>query len=654
MAFKNYGAQSGNPFTPTEEAWVQTGATGIVLLKETTAPTATTSYGKIYVKSSDHKLYFLNASGVETDLIAMGSGTVTSVSVVSANGFAGTVATATTTPAITLTTTVTGVLKGNGTAISAATSGTDYSAGTSALATGILKSTTTTGALSIAVSGTDYSAGTSALATGILKSTTGTGALSIAVADTDYLTPTTAASTYVPYTGATTDVNLGTHNIFGNNIVEGFTSTATAGGITTLTVSSTEIQSFTGVANQTLVLPNATTLTKGHSFRILNPSTGNITIQTNGGATLWTMATGTEMYLICTDNSTAAGTWETHYIATSVSTGKRIVFSNSLTFIGADAQLLNFGTNNITLTTSGATSLTLPTSGTVTALGNTTTGSGSIVLATSPTLVTPTIGVATATSINKVALTAPTTAATLAFGTDNATITFQGTDTYVGRTTTDTLTNKDLSSITNTGKFWTLGPGTPTRASNTTFTMTGDYTSVFAKGVIIKWTETSTVRNAMVSIPSTYSAPNTTVTIVGDTMASIDASSLKYAMIGVEAFVQKFAVSGTIGATGNDVANAYYATEPMRILGADMQVGTAGTTNSTTVSLVNGTGTVTLVSPTLGSTVAATTTPQAPASSALSLALNDRVQLNVTAVQTTAAVDLYVQLYVMPTRYNNL
>jgi len=53
-------------------------------------------------------------------------GTVTSASVVSANGFAGTVATATTTPAITLTTSITGVLKGNGTAISAATAGTDY------------------------------------------------------------------------------------------------------------------------------------------------------------------------------------------------------------------------------------------------------------------------------------------------------------------------------------------------------------------------------------------------------------------------------------------------------------------------------------------------------------------------------------------------
>ncbi len=82
-----------------------------------------------------------------------GSGTVTTVSVVTANGLAGTVATSTSTPAITLTTTITGILKGNATAISAATSGTDYSAGTSALATGIIKSTTATGALTIAIAG---------------------------------------------------------------------------------------------------------------------------------------------------------------------------------------------------------------------------------------------------------------------------------------------------------------------------------------------------------------------------------------------------------------------------------------------------------------------------------------------------------------------
>lgn len=55
--------------------------------------------------------------------VPAGSGTVTDVSVVSANGFAGTVATSTTTPAITLTTSVTGILIGNGTAMSAVTIG---------------------------------------------------------------------------------------------------------------------------------------------------------------------------------------------------------------------------------------------------------------------------------------------------------------------------------------------------------------------------------------------------------------------------------------------------------------------------------------------------------------------------------------------------
>ena len=75
-------------------------------------------------------------------------GSVTSVSITSANGFAGTVATANTTPAITLTTSITGVLKGDGTAISAATAGTDYVAPSGALGTpssGTLSSCTVDG-----------------------------------------------------------------------------------------------------------------------------------------------------------------------------------------------------------------------------------------------------------------------------------------------------------------------------------------------------------------------------------------------------------------------------------------------------------------------------------------------------------------------------
>jgi hypothetical protein len=96
----------------------------------------------------------VNAKGLVTSA-SSGTAPVTSVSVASSNGFAGS-SSGGSTPALTLSTTITGVLKGNGTAISAATPGTDYSAGTSGLATGIIKSTTSTGALSVATAGTDY------------------------------------------------------------------------------------------------------------------------------------------------------------------------------------------------------------------------------------------------------------------------------------------------------------------------------------------------------------------------------------------------------------------------------------------------------------------------------------------------------------------
>jgi hypothetical protein len=62
------------------------------------------------------------------------------------------------------------------------------------------------------------------------------------------------------------------------------------------------------------------------------------------------------------------------------------------------------------------------------------TGSGALVFATSPTLVTPVLGVASATSVNKVAITTPATSATLTIAdgktlTASNTLTFTGTDT---------------------------------------------------------------------------------------------------------------------------------------------------------------------------------------------------------------------------------
>jgi hypothetical protein len=110
----------------------QTNYTPISLYYSTTAAAAPTAgdlvNGELALNILDEKLYFKNNAGTVKLLAsnAGAAGTVTSASVVTANGFAGTVATATTTPAITLTTSITGVLKGNATAISAAVAGTDY------------------------------------------------------------------------------------------------------------------------------------------------------------------------------------------------------------------------------------------------------------------------------------------------------------------------------------------------------------------------------------------------------------------------------------------------------------------------------------------------------------------------------------------------
>jgi hypothetical protein len=88
------------------------------------------------------------------------------------------------------------------------------------------------------------------------------------------------------------------------------------------------------------------------------------------------------------------------------------------------------------------------------------TGSGSNVLATGPSISGATITTSTyngntwtaGTGVLTIAASKTLTASntlTLA-GTDSTTITFQGTDTYVGRATTDTLTNKTISGASNT------------------------------------------------------------------------------------------------------------------------------------------------------------------------------------------------------------
>jgi hypothetical protein len=122
---------------------------------------------------------------------ATATGTVTAVSVASANGFAGT-SSGGATPDLTLSTSVTGVLKGNGTAISAATAGTDYVAPGGALGTPASGTLTNTTGLPIStgVSGLGTNVATflgtpsSANLASAVTDETGTGALVFATSPT--------------------------------------------------------------------------------------------------------------------------------------------------------------------------------------------------------------------------------------------------------------------------------------------------------------------------------------------------------------------------------------------------------------------------------------------------------------------------------------
>jgi len=86
------------------------------------------------------------------------------------------------------------------------------------------------------------------------------------------------------------------------------------------------------------------------------------------------------------------------------------------------------------------------------------TGTGAVVLANTPTLITPVLGVATATSINKYTFTTPASSATLTIGsgktfTVNNTITLAGTDstTWTGASTNMTLAALDIEDQTLSG-----------------------------------------------------------------------------------------------------------------------------------------------------------------------------------------------------------
>lgn len=103
-------------------------------------------------------------------------------------------------------------------------------------------------------------------------------------------------------------------NFSSNNFLAGFTATVTAAGTTTLTVASTQIQEFTGSTTQTCTLPVVSTLALGFPFRIINNSSGEVTVNSSGGNAIQVMAADTTLFLTCIAlTGTGAASWNANY-----------------------------------------------------------------------------------------------------------------------------------------------------------------------------------------------------------------------------------------------------------------------------------------------------------------------------------------------------
>jgi len=158
-----------------------------------------------------------------------------------------------------------------------------------------------TGAVTIAAAAVSLSKMANLAASSVVGNSSGSAATPAAISMT---TAATAGALALRDTNA---------NLTANAFIDSMNTTATAAGTTTLTVASAPFQQFTGTSTQTCVMPAAATLVNGTTFTVANRSTGAVTVESNGGASLQVVASGQMALFTLISNSGSAGTWDVEY-----------------------------------------------------------------------------------------------------------------------------------------------------------------------------------------------------------------------------------------------------------------------------------------------------------------------------------------------------
>lgn len=221
------------------------------------------------------------------------------------------------------------------------------------------------------------------------------------------------------------------------------THTLSAGAVSGLTIGTSTITSGTdtrilydnaGVLGEYTLTGTGTVVAMATSPSFTTPTLGVASATTINKVTLTTPATGSTLTIangktltVSNSGTLAGGDAFTLAIAAS----KTLTISNTMTLAGGDSTSITFPNAAATMARTDAAN-TFTGHQTIEGVTSTgATGTGKFVFDGTPTLVTPVLGVATITSINKVAITAPATSATLTIA-DGKTLTISNTMTLAG------------------------------------------------------------------------------------------------------------------------------------------------------------------------------------------------------------------------------
>lgn len=287
------------------------------------------------------------------------------------------------------------------------------------------------------------------------------------------------------------------------------TNKATGGSIGTA-ATTVDIASSLNVnqttAGQTLTLPNPTVTGLSHLIVVNNVGSVSFTVLST------VLAPGAGILVDWTGSAWSVTGTSSGASNVVVIGGKTFTVNNTLTLAGTDGTTMTFPSTSATIartdaanTFTGVQTMTSPViSGHATIEGVTptgATGTGLMVFGTSPTFITPTLGVATATSYNGMTLTSSTGTFTLAnsktfvvnngitlTGTDSTVMTFPTTTATIARTdAAQTFTGVQtfsthivLEGVTSTGA---TGTGNFVFSASPTFSGTATFTHIIVEGV---------------------------------------------------------------------------------------------------------------------------------------------------------------------------